>query len=258
MKLKKSIFIGLVSIILLLIISILIFSFSVKNNGIKGKMKINFESRTEDVKNFNSGDYYTVGWLQVQGTNIDLPILDYRALSKNEEIDYSYGWRSVNYVTGENREVLAGHNILNVSSKPMLPSKELTDFEELMAFSYYGFAKDNLYVQYTKDNKDEVYAIYAIGFYDYDYDEAQSINNADKLKTYIKEAKNNSIYNYDIDVSENDSLLSIKTCTRYFGLFEKQQFIINLRKVRDDEEIVKYSVKTNDNFDKLISSDKNS
>ena len=224
MKLKKKMIFGLGFIFLLLIILVIIFNFVSKNNDTKEKIKLDFESRVENVKNFNSGDYYTVGWLQVQGTNIDLPILDYRALSENEEIDYSYGWRSVNYVTGENREVLAGHNILNVSSKPMLPSKELTDFEELMAFSYYGFAKDNLYVQYTKDNKDEVYVIYAVGFYDYNYDEAQSINNNEKLKAYIKEAKNSSIYDYDIDVNENDSLLSIKTCTRYFGLFEKQQF----------------------------------
>lgn len=247
---KKTIFLGLVIIFSIVILMTIIVNNNSKNQTNK-PMKLNFESRIEKLNTFDAGNYYKFGWLQVQGTNIDLPILDSSSNGMYESIDYSYGWLSSYYSTGDNREVLAGHNILNVSSEPMLPDKSLTNFEELMAFTYYGFAKDNLYIQYTKDNKDEIYLIYAIGFYDYYYDNAEGINDKKELTNYIKTARKNSIYDYGIDVNNSDRLIQIKTCTRMFGINEKQQFIIDARKLRDDEKILKYSVRTNKKFKEL-------
>lgn len=256
MKLNKKRFIFSVSLVVLAIVLIIFVIFlifnSFKNNKEYEKINLNFSSRINELENFDSGDYYKIGWLQVQGTNIDVPILD--STSGNTDLYYSFGWRSSTYTTGENREVLLGHNVLNVSNQPMLSNEKLEDFESLMSFSYYSFAKDNLYIQYTKNGKDELYLIYAIGFYDYTYDESESINDSKKIKDYIKDVRKNSIYDYDIDVNSSDILITVKTCTRYFGLNEKQQFIIDARKVRDNEEIVKYSVKTNEIFDKLINS----
>lgn len=256
MKLNKKKFISSVSLVLLVILFIIFgisFIFkSFNSNSEYKKMNLNFSSRINKFEEFISNDYYKIGWLQVQGTNIDVPILDAR--SSNIDLSYSFGWRSSTYTTGENREVLLGHNVLNVSNQPMLSNEKLQDFESLMSFSYYKFAKDNLYIQYTKNGKDELYLIYAISFYDYTYDNSESISDSKKIKEYINDVRKNSIYDYDVEVDSSDTLITVKTCTRYFGLSEKQQFIIDARKVRDNEEIVKYSVKTNDNFEKLINS----
>lgn len=252
---KKNILI--VVLLLLLALSIFIFTIykkiNVKDNLNQKKeiMNVKFESGIDKINSFDAGEYYKIGWLQVQGTNIDTVILDSR--TANVELDYSYGWRSVSYQDGENREVLMGHNILNVSSNPMLPNELLKNFESLLAFTYAGFAKENLYIQYTKNGVDELYAIYAIGFHDYEYDRAESFSKQDDVKKYIEKARENSIYNYDIEVNENDQIITLKTCTRYFGLFEKQEFYIEARKVRENEKTYKYSVNTNSNFDKLIS-----
>ena len=252
MKLNKKTKIFIFLILSILILALVMFLIIKPKKELKQNeiIKLDFKNRIEQLKNFDSGKYYKIGWLQVQGTNIDLPIID--ATSNIDDLDYSFGWRSPLYVTGENREVLIGHNILNVSSTPMLSNENLEDFEALMSFSYYSFAKDNLYIKYTKDYKEEIYLIYAIGFYDYNYDKAESINDPNETTTYIETARKNSIYDYDIDVNNQDQLLTVKTCTRYFGANEKQQFIIDARKVRDNEEIVKYSVKTNQNFENLI------
>lgn len=254
MKLKKKIALFIGFILAMLVFGIIFlgtkFLYNTESKETeKEKMELSFESRVEKLKDFET-DYYKIGWLQVQGTNIDLPILDFS--SANNNIDYSYGWRSATYNTGENREVLLGHNILNVSSTPSLSLDGLRDFESLMSFSYASFAKDNLYIQYTKDGIDELYAIYAVGFYNYYYDDAESMSDLNQIKNYIKDTRKNSVYDYDIEVDENDQLLTIKTCTRYFGLYEKQQFIIDARKVREDEEIVKYNVQTNELFDELL------
>jgi len=251
MKFNKSKIIILFLVLVLIIGILLIFLFNNKSDNFKEtKMKLNFNSRVEKLQEFESGNFYKIGWLQVQGTNIDLPILDYN--SGLHDLDYSYGWRNVNYTTNSNREVLLGHNVLNVSSNPMLPNDKLMDFESLMAFVYSKFAEENLYIQYTKDGKEELYLIYAVGFYDYWYDDGSGINNKKELKSYIKEVRDNSVYDYNIDVNDDDTLLTLKTCTRYFGLDEKQEFQIDARKIRDGENIVKYSVKTNENFKKLL------
>jgi len=252
-------------LVILCILLVFVFMFIINtitfdnNNDIKNdiSMNLNFKDRKEAFDKFDAGDLYKIGWLQVQGTNIDLPILDSNSYELVDSVDYSYGWRSPVYVTGENREVLVGHNIINVSSTPMLSNDNLKNFESLMSFVYAGFAKDNLYIQYTKNGKEELYMIYAIGFYDYYYDNAESMNNKDKIKKYINDVRSNSIYDYEIDVNENDSLLTVKTCTRYFGNDSKQQFVVDARKVRDDEKIIKYQVKVNDNFEELINNSNN-
>ena len=88
-------------------------------------------------------------------------------------------------------------------------------------------------------------------FYDYNYDQSESISSKDEIDKYIKSVKKNSIYDYNIDVNSSDDIITIKTCTRYFGANEKQQFIIEARKLRKDEKTVKYQVEMNNNYKKL-------
>ena len=73
--------------------------------------------------------------------------------------------------------------------------------------------------------------------------------NKEETETYIKQAKENSLYDYDVDVNGNDKIISLVTCTRYFGIDGPTQFRVDLRKVRDDEKITKSKVTTTDNYD---------
>jgi len=256
-KVILSIFLIAVAITFLILILCLIIKKVNEEKYVAEPMTLSFESRINELESFDSGDYYKFGWLQIQGTNIDLPILGFNSSYDYETIDYSYGWLSSYFSEGNNRKVLLGHNILNVSSEPMLPDESLENFEELMAFTYEGFAQDNLYIQYTEDGKDEIYVIYAAGFYDYYYDRAEGLSDEDEISEYISKVRKNSIYDYDVDVDSSDTIITIKTCTRYFGLDEKQQFQLDARKLRDDEEILKYQVKANKNFKELNLNEEN-
>lgn len=206
---------------------------------IREKMALNFQSRVDDIENLREININKFGWLQVQGTTVDVPILT----TTNANGDYSYGWISSNSIGFKTRNVLIGHNVLNVSNQPMVNHSILTDFEDLMAFVYYDFAKENMYVSFTKNGVDRTYVIYAIGFYDYDYDNAEGLTSDEEINQYIRMVKENSIYQYDVDVNHSDDLLTIKTCTRYFGNNEKQQFVIDARELRKDEPPLKYRVK---------------
>ena len=213
-------------------------------------MKLNFEDPLPKIEDFSHDDIFLVGWLQIQGTNIDFPITTVSTIQHSP--NFNFGWRSPMYITGENREVLLGHNVLNVSSEPFINMEKSKNFESLMAFVYYDFAKDNMYIQYTKQGKVELYIIYAVGFYDYGYDNGESFKTKEEVKTYIEKVRATSIFDYSIEVNEEDVLLTVKTCTRYFGLEEKQQFVIDARRVRTNEDILRYKVSKNANFAQLI------
>lgn len=247
-----------VSILVLGIILVLIIALFVRNNFKSDgkeefreeKIILNFEDRINKSLEYKYEDYLTVGWLQVQGTNIDFPVLNFDS-ANDGDIDVNYLYRSSYYESGENREVIVGHNIINVSSVPIRNMSKLKNFEALMTFTYEDFAKENLYISYTKNGKKELYKIYAAGFYEYVTMNEASLSNLEETKEYIKNAKQESIYDYNVDVNENDKLISLKTCTRYFGLDGKGAFIIDARKVREDEEIIRYEVKTNKNYNQL-------
>ncbi len=204
------------------------------------EFNVNFSSRVEKLANFDSQGIMKYGWLQVEGTNIDLPII---SGVFSGEVDYSFGWLSPSSVGYKTRKVLVGHNVLNVSSNPMVNNEILTDFEDLMSFVYYNFAKEHMYLSYTENGVDKIFVIYGIGFYDYYYDNAQGLNTEEEIKNYFNLVKENSIYNYNVDVNENDNIITVKTCTRYFGANEKQQFVIDARELREGETPIKYQVK---------------
>ncbi len=237
------------SLLVIIVLVIALIYFSVKPKEFDTNITLNFKDRTKDSLEFKHEDFYTVGWIQVQGTNIDIPVIN--GFDYGEDGISDYAWRSSEYDTDETREVINGHNIINVSSTPIREMSMLNYFEGLMAFTYHDFAQDNLYISYTKEGVEEIYKIYAIGFYDYAGDSNRSMSNPEQIKEYIASVRDNSIYDYDVDVDENDELITIKTCTRYFGAFEKQLFVIDARKVREDEKIEKYKVEKSKNFDML-------
>ena len=240
-------------VFLVLLFLLFIFNRDSKKEEIVSSMNYKYENRVEKLKNFDAKDYKKYGWLQVQGTNIDLPIVSYW---KQEDPDYNFGWIVNTSYDYDNRKILSGHNVLNVSTEPMVNDPKLTNFEDLMAFVYYDFAKDNMYLVYTEDGKDKVYVIYAVGFYDYNYKYDTYGLEEDEVKDYINYVKKNSIYDYKLKVNEKDEIITIKTCTRMFGFEEKQQLQIDARLLRDNEKIVKYKLNKTELYEKYNLKDK--
>lgn len=242
-KQKKIKLMGIISVIVLITLIILFLC-------IEKTAQVDYyilESRTDSVKNTKVLDSKTLGWIRVQGTNIDTPIVKVTD-SVSESFDVNYLWISSYFHEDENRKVIYGHNVRNVSSEPEVGNSEHIRFEQLMSFVYYGFAKENLYIQYNDGVNDYLYKIYAVSFNDVRYEYGQSYGKK-KLKEYIRDAKDISLYDYDVEVDETDELISLITCTRYFGLYGKTQFRVDARRVRENEKISKYSVEITPNYD---------
>ena len=217
------------------------------------------ESRLSEIKNtsLSMGDsnYDIVGWLRIQDTNIDLPIV-YGGFSPEYPVELEgYGWLYYGDWRFHNLMHIMGHNIFNLSSTPSVYSPEFKRFEELMSFVYFDEAKKSKYIQFTFNGKEYLYKVFSVAFFDkYDVYMATSSNDytEEKLEKHIKTLKENSFYDYDVDVNGKDNILSIGTCTRFFENDKTKNIIVSARMVREGEEIEDYSIRENpDNYNKI-------
>ena len=246
---KKIIIISSLSVIILLLA--IIFSFS-------DLQKNTFSTRIEDEKeyvlNYQDKVFDTVGWIQVQGTNIDYPVVFHEDGESAYPVEVSsYAWLS-NYEVGFHNHIqIAGHNIFNLSSKPELHSELFERFEELLGFVYYDFARKNQYIQLTMDGKEYLYKIFAVAF----LPTVQRLEfplkddyTRKEMNHFLKIIQNNSIYDYGVDVNNKDSIITLLTCTRFFG-DTSYDFRVVGRLLRDGEKVTSYSVKKSNNYDDI-------
>lgn len=205
------------------------------------------EERKKDTE-----DYQTVGWIRVQGTNLDMPIITIN--HQNPPVDREhYSW--ILNKDGELHNVMNvfGHNIFNLSSTPMAKSEYFQRFEELMSFVYYDYARENQYIQLTIDDQNYIYKIFSVHFlssYQVSQLPTDQYSKAEK-DDYLRNVKESSIYDYDVDVNSDDLLLSLITCTRLFGYNSKNDLIVTGRLIRKGEFTSHYDVTKSDKYQEI-------
>ena len=227
---RYKILILLVTVLVLVAVSIICLSFSSQKSNFK------VESRLDKVKEEKKNDddiYKTVGWIRVQGTNIDMPVI---AVTTGADLPITrerYSWTVNRDGKFYNSMRIYGHNVLNLSMTPMKKNSAFTRFEELLAFIYYDFAEKNQYMQLTMDGKEHVYKIFAVGIIKYRmvYNLPVGEHSKKDLKNEIEVFKENTIYDYNTRVTTNDNLLSLVTCTRIFGDDNDVEIVVSAKEV---------------------------
>ena len=242
----------LIIITIIAILSVLSMSVYFRgNNKDSKKESFSIDTRISSIENFNKeNNVSALGWLRVEGTKIDYPVVYFNLGENEKNIDYLWSTTLTQGVKGNNRIVVYGHNIRNVSSKPSYKDDSLVRFEELMYFVYYDFAEENQFVQLTYDGEDHLYRVYSVSFLNPLRDSGDLTASKEETAEYIEKALKNSIYKYDIDVNSDDNIISLITCTRFFGISsDMTSFRIDAREVRKDEKRVNSRVTKNSNYD---------
>ena len=204
------------------------------------------------MKEFRSADNKNaIGWIKVQGTNIDFPIVYYYD-NDVEDPTHNIGWSFSDYKKQEEKMIIYSHNMKNVSSQPLINGKSHQRFEPLMGFIYNSFIDDNKYIQYTVNNKNYLYKIYGVSFQEKDkFDNYEGKVSRKYKEDYIKDVKEKSYFDMNVAVSKNDKLLTLVTCTRFFGADEDYSFVIDAREVRKNEKVRNYKVVEKKNYNKI-------
>lgn len=211
----------------------------------------NVKDRTQILGKKIEEDDTVKGWLKVQGTNIDYPVVyAYSDKFKNGEYDYDYLWTNSDSSELNTRTLVWGHNIRNVSSKPLINEKSFNYLENLPSFLYYDFVKENKYIQYTINGKNYVYKIFAVQMLDKSDFSTDEYMTEKERKAYIDKSIKNSYFNFDIDVNPKNNIITVATCTRFFS--ERTTILkIDGVQVEEGKRLTDYKVKKNKSYNKI-------
>ncbi len=194
-----------------------------------------------------------LSWVRVEGTGIDMPVIYRDTDTDVSKSDYDFAWSYTENKEKANHIVITSHNVLNVSSNPLKPNKSLRRFESLPAFLYSDFALKNQFIQYSIGEQNDLYRIFSVAIVKnatIDYD--NNVYSKEKLKKYIDNSAKESYYNYDLDVNETDSILTLVTCTRFFGATTDYSIKIDARKVRKHEIVKPVKLRVQSNYDIIL------
>ena len=175
-----------------------------------------------------------VGWIKIDGTRIDYPVMqnkdneDYY-LSHNFYKQYSYSgtpFVSKNYSPNNNNIIIYGHNVNNQ-----------TLFSELINYqneSYYKTHQLNKFDILTQENDYQVIAVFksrvfyedekVFKYYKMDYN-----LNENEFNYYIDNIKSLSLYHIDTSATYGDKLITLSTC---YNEIEDGRFIVVAKLIR--------------------------
>lgn len=215
---------------------------------------VQIDSRIKNIEAYQKEhpQYKVSAWLKIPGTNIDYPVLDDAdsvAIEDSENMDYL--WKNGELEKLNRINYIMGHNIMNLSKSPKITDKNHVRFEQLMSFTYLDFAKKNEYIQLTVDGEDYLFKIFSVSYPDtYDIDNYNDSDaNDNDVKIFIKRSLERSIFKYDVDINEKDTIISLITCTRMFDY--ERDFVVDARLVRDGESTNLYKVNKSEKYEEV-------
>ncbi len=173
----------------------------------------------------------TIGWIYIDGTTVNDVVVKvnynddnkyYLRRNANGENDndgcYYADWRckTGNRNSISKNTVVYGHN-LGRSANGLIPDYQNhangPKFAQLLKYQNEEFAKTHPYIYYSTIEEDMVWQVFAVFYTDIKFDYIEP-NPADAtFNSLLKKAQNLSFYNYDVEVSSNDKILTLSTCT---------------------------------------------
>lgn len=157
----------------------------------------------------------TVGWLKVNNTKIDLPVVKASTnnyyLTKNFRKEYSYvGWVFADYRNKfdplSKNTIIYGHSMRNTDGIMFGTLKNVVTQEWLSNPDNYTITFNTIY----KNMKWQVFSIYSLPVTD-DYLRV-NFNDDTDYTNFIKMIKDRSIKDFNVEVSATDNILTLSTC----------------------------------------------
>lgn len=160
-----------------------------------------------------------IGWLEIEGTNINSPVLqttdnDFYLTHNYKKEKASSGSlfldKDFDLENGSSNYLIYGHR-----------NKQGLMFEDLLKYAKEDFYKEHKTIKFTTNKEDAIYEILAV-FYSRVYYKSEknvfryyyfvNANNEAEYNEFINEAKKASIYDTGITAEYGDQLLTLSTC----------------------------------------------
>ena len=196
------------------------------------KLQRKFRNLYEKNKDF-------IGWLTIEGTNVDLPVM-YTPSNEQKYLRLNY----------EGKYALAGTPFIAAASDPVKPTtnmiiyghnmKDGSMFSDILSYKDESFYNEHKYIQFDTLDGNGTYEVIAAfpgqvlnvgeeGFRYYDFHEAHS---EEEFDAFIHEVRQRCTYTIPTTASYGDRLITLSTCEDS-GAGEGKRYVIVAKKVSE-------------------------
>ena len=187
------------------------------------KYKIDFEK----LKSQNSD---TIAWLKVNGTKIEYPVVktdnnNYYLTHSFDKSSNIFGWvfaNNTNKFDGTDKNItIFAHGMINGSM-----------FGTLKETFNDSWRKQNYKIILATEKEISVYEVYSTYKIEDEYYFFKSSFSDNEFNEFIKTTGDRSNYNYDIEVNENDQILTLATC----DINDKYRLVLHAKKIKIEQQ----------------------
>lgn len=154
----------------------------------------------------------TVGWIKVEGTKVNYPVVqasdnDYYLKHAFNKSRNAGGWifadYRVNFKDFGKNTIIYGHNMNN---KTMFGS-----ISSMLNYSYFANS-DKYFVKISTPTSNTVWKVFSIYTINPEVYYLKTNFKSESFETFINTLKERSVYDFGIEVSANDKVLTLSTC----------------------------------------------
>ena len=161
----------------------------------------------------------TVGWLAIPGTTIDDVIVwypdDFNEFYLRKNFEKRYSWEGIYFADFRSKweggragmptnTVIYGHSMEDSPDGPL--------FSQLKKFLSEDFARKNPYIYFSTTDEDMVFEVFAAFYSDIFTPYNTPYPEAEQYAEILTKAREGSIYNYEVEVTPADKIITLSTC----------------------------------------------
>lgn len=154
----------------------------------------------------------TVGWIKVNGTKVNYPVV--QTTNNSYYLNHAFnrtknagGWVyadfRANFVNFDKNTIIYAHNLTN---RTMFGS--LVETQK----AYWYTNPDNKYIKISTPTSNSVWAIFSTYTIEPTTDYLRTNFETENYQEFLNTMKSRSIYNFGVDLTENDKILTLSTC----------------------------------------------
>lgn len=166
-----------------------------------------------DITELKEKNSDTVGWINVNNTNINYPFVQTKDNSYylNHSFDKKYneaGWVFLDY--RNNKEINNKNTILYAHSR--LDKTMFGSLSKVLKSSWYN-NKDNHIIRLSTDTENTLWQIFSVyKIPEESYYITTNFNNNEEYNKFLNTIKQRSIHNFNTNLDTNDKILTLSTC----------------------------------------------
>ena len=181
-----------------------------ENVVINNEMDSNNEEYKIDFAKLKQKNSDAIAWIKVNGTDIDFPVVkgtdnSYYLTHNFDKEKNKAGWIFADYrnkFDGTDKNIIIyGHNMKNGSM--------FASLKDVIKEEWYN-NENNKYIALITENENCKYQVFSV--YQTETEEYYLQTNISNFKEFVEKIKGRSKKNFNVDIKETDSILTLSTC----------------------------------------------